>query len=104
MHNLGKPIPAMLCAAALFSVGFVLAQSTANVPKPQDKVALGQDEVKQLLLPMDTDRNGKISKREYMKFMEFEFDRLDTDRSGELDVKELIQSRLRVSHPPALGK
>jgi hypothetical protein len=39
-----------------------------------------------------------------MKFMEFEFDRLDSDRSSELDVKELIQSRLRVSHPPALGK
>jgi Ca2+-binding EF-hand superfamily protein len=34
------------------------------VSKPQDKCALGEEEVKQLLLLMDTDKNGKISKKE----------------------------------------
>ena len=67
-------------------------------PKPQDKLALGENEVKQLLLLMDTDKNGKISKKEFMTFMEKEFERLDKDKSGELDVKELAQSKLRVSH------
>ena len=67
-------------------------------PKPQDKLALGENEVKQLLLLMDTDQNGKISKQEYLKFMDAEFERLDKDKSGELDVKELTQSKLRVSH------
>ena len=47
---------------------------------------------------MDTDKNGKISKKEWMTFMEAEFDRLDTDKSGELDVKELTQSQLRPRH------
>ncbi len=75
-----------------------IAQTKAAVPKPQDKLALGEEEVKQLLLLMDTDKNGKISKAEYMKFMEAEFDRLDKDKSGDLDVKELTQSKLRVSH------
>jgi hypothetical protein len=53
---------------------------------------------------MDTDRNGKISKQEYMKFMESEFDRLDKKNNGELDVKELTESKLRVSHFAAVGK
>lgn len=47
---------------------------------------------------MDTDKSGKISKEEWMKFMESEFDRLDKDKKGQLDIKELEQSKLRVSH------
>jgi hypothetical protein len=66
--------------------------------KPKDKVALGEADVKQLLLLMDADKNGKISKEEYMKFMEAEFERLDIDKNGELDVKELTQSTFRVVH------
>jgi len=82
----------------------VLAQR-ASVPKPpQDRLALGENEVKQLLLLMDTDKNGKISKEEYMKFMEAEFDKLDKNKSGDLDVKELQQSSLRVSHFATAGK
>jgi Ca2+-binding EF-hand superfamily protein len=72
--------------------------------KPTDKLAIAEDEVKQLLLLMDTDKNGKISKHEYMNFMAAEFDRLDKDKSGELDPKELTQSQLRVSHFTHVGK
>jgi len=74
------------------------AGQRASRPRPQDKEALGENDVKQLLLLMDTDKNGKISKKEYMSFMEAEFDRLDKDKSGELDPKELTQSRFRASH------
>jgi hypothetical protein len=74
-----------------------------TVPKQQRTIALGEEEVKQLLLLMDTDKNGKISKKEFMDFMEAEFDRLDTDKSGELDVKELRLSQVRASRP-AVGK
>jgi Ca2+-binding EF-hand superfamily protein len=52
---------------------------------------------------MDTDKNGKISRQEYLNFMAAEFDRLDTDKSGELDVKELTKSQFRASRP-APGK
>jgi len=83
--------------------GTVVAQKAAT-PKPQDQLALGEAEVKQLLLLMDTDENGKISKEEWMKFMEAEFDRLDRDKSGDLDVKDLTQSKLRVSHFTTAGK
>jgi hypothetical protein len=83
--------------------GIAVAQKAA-APKPQDKLALGEDEVKLLLLLMDTDSNGKVSKQEWMKFMEAEFDRLDKNKSGDLDVKELAQFKLRVSHFADVGK
>jgi len=80
-----------------------MAQKAA-VPKPQDKLALAEEHAKELLLLIDTERKGKISKQEWMKFMEAEFDRLDKGKDGQLDVKELTQSRLRVSHFTTAGK
>ena len=62
--------------AAWAILGTAVAQESAT-PKPKDKLALGEEEVKQLLLLMDTDKSGKISKQEWVKFMEAEFDRLD---------------------------
>src|SRR5579862_4575995 len=80
----------------------VLAQKVdKSVPKKQRAIALGENEVRQLLTLMDTDKSGKISKKEFMSFMEAEFDRLDTDKSGELDVKELTRSQVRSSRPAA---
>lgn len=80
-----------------------IAQKTA-VPKQQDNVALGEDEVKQLLILMDTDGDGKVSRQEFMQFMDAEFKRLDKDGTGNLNVNELAQSRLRVSHFAAAGR
>jgi hypothetical protein len=63
---------------------------------------MGEDEVKRHLLLMDTDQNGKISKQEFMGFMEREFD-AGKDKSGELDPKELTRSKVWSSRP-APGK
>jgi hypothetical protein len=100
--------PWIIVAIAVFvaiwaMLGTAVAQK-ASVPKPQDKVELGLAEVKQLLLLMDTDKNGKISKQEWMKYMEAEFDRLDKDKTGELDAKELAQSQVGVRRVAAAGK
>jgi Ca2+-binding EF-hand superfamily protein len=59
-------------------------------------VAAGEREAKKLLLLMDTDQSGKVSKQEFMSFMEAEFARLDINKDGELDVKELTDSRVQV--------
>jgi Ca2+-binding EF-hand superfamily protein len=93
----------VLIIVVLFTASSSVESAFAQkaTPKAQDRVALGEDDVKQLLLLMDTDKNGKISKKEYMAFMEAEFNRLDTDKSGELDAKELTKSQMRVSRPPA---
>lgn len=93
---------------ALFAAAAALQMATAqkvdkSIPKWQRTLALGEDEVKELLFLMDTNKNGKISKLEFMTFMEAEFDRLDKDKSGELDPKELTESRIRAARP-AVGK
>ncbi|HEY1760539.1 MAG TPA: hypothetical protein VGG72_34510 [Bryobacteraceae bacterium] len=94
--NIAGAIVAIALAAAsggMFGTGAVRAAD-----KPKDNLAIGEADVKQLLLLMDADKNGKISRDEYMRFMQAEFDRLDKDKNGELDVKELTQSAFRVSH------
>lgn len=65
--------------------------------------SLGEGEVRQLLLLMDSDKNGKISKPEWMDVMAAEFDRLDKRKSGDLDANQLAQSSLRVSHFAGAG-
>jgi CRISPR/Cas system-associated endonuclease Cas3-HD len=102
--NIIRAIVVIAVLVATWAIlGTAVAQKAA-VPKPQDKLALGENEIKQLLLLIDTDKNGKISKQEWMKFVEAEFDRLDKDKKGHLDVEELAQSKLRVSHPVNVGK
>jgi hypothetical protein len=93
----------VVLVATWVMLGGAVAQKAA-APKAQDKLALGEEEIRQLLLLIDTDKNGKISKQEFMKFMEAEFDRLDKAKNGELDVKELAHSKLRVSHFTSVGK
>src|SRR5579883_3090904 len=51
------------------------------------------------LLPrMNADSTGRVSKQEYMRFMEAEFERLDREKKGELDVRKLTQTGLYASH------
>jgi Ca2+-binding EF-hand superfamily protein len=94
---------AVLSAATL--AGTALAQKQAT-PKQPTKDLVAEENVKQLLLLMDSDKNGKISKQEWMKFMEAQFDTLDKDQKGQLDRVELLQSTVAVKHvrPADLGK
>ena len=87
----------MAIASALLVAGATLGTASAqkaSVPKPQNNLALGEEQVKQLILLMKTDGQGKISKQEYMKFMEAEFERLDKEKKGELDVKQVAHRDL----------
>lgn len=72
---------------AFIGVSLIVASAAfgqKEVSVKPDKTAVATENVKQLLLLMDTDKNGKISKQEWLRFMDAEFDRLDTDKSGEL--------------------
>jgi EF hand len=96
-------IAILVLAAGTLPPAATAQKTDTSIPKAQRALALGQEDVKGLLLLMDTDKNGKVSKQEFMSFMEAEFDRLDKDKSGELDPKELTQSQIRV-YRPATGK
>lgn len=106
--------PGKLLAAACLAAGLLLpgaAQAIGANSAPSTNVpnspATGTDntraavdaETERLLKLMDTDKNGKVSKQEFMQFMEAEFDRLDVNKDGQLDVGEL--TRLKVK--PGVG-
>jgi hypothetical protein len=104
-----KKLVAAVLIAGLFAAGVTVKMAIAagqtptpaaqSVPAPEPgKVAAGSPEALKLLRLMDTDKNGKISRAEYMAFMKAEFDRLDVNHDGELDVKELEKSQLMAAH------
>ena len=96
-------ILALLAAASLPRTAEA-QKADKGIPKQRKTLALGEDDVRDLLLLMDIDKNGKVSKKEFLDFMSAEFDRLDKDRSGELDPKELTQSQIRPAARAAAGK
>jgi Ca2+-binding EF-hand superfamily protein len=97
MTDLRKTAACVAVAAGLIAVGTrvetaLAAQSPAadQEAKQKDKnLAAGEAEARRLLVLMDRDQNGKVSKAEFMKFMEEEFARMDKNNDGELDVTEL---------------
>ena len=75
------------------------------VQKPRDQFAQGQDQVKQLLVLASTDKNGKVSKEDFIKFVETEVDRLNLDeKSGALDTTHLVQPILHPRPFSSYGK
>lgn len=87
-----------LLGAAIALVNVAQGQKQPAPAKPPEKQTLAEANVKEMLLLMDTDKDGKISKDEWMKFMSTEFDRLDKDHSGKLDPKELEGSTMSFRH------
>ena len=75
-----------------------VAQKAAGSKTP-DRNLLGEEHAKKLLLLMDPDKNGKVSKQEWMRFMEAEFDRLDKEKRGAVDPKQLLQPAAEISQP-----
>lgn len=102
-----KIIWIVLAIVALIGTGTIVGKAWARDEGRQtvpQVMVLGEEDVKQLILLLDQDKNGKISKAEFIRFMEAEFDRLDKDKNGELDVRELRRSQVRVSPFASVGK
>ncbi len=78
--------------AAAATVKMAVAQDTKQDQAKRDQnVAAGEAEAKRLLVLMDKDKSGRVSHQEFMAYMEAEFQRLDVNKDGELDVKELTE-------------
>ena len=91
--------------AASISIEARAAQSEKSMGAPSSSDArreAARDAARELLLVMDVNKTGNISKQEWMKYMEAEFDRLDINHTGQLDFKELSRSRVQVR--PYVGK
>jgi len=78
------------------------AEQSKVIPRPQDKAAIRQEAVEQLLPLVANSTEGTISKQDWLKQMEAEFDRLDKDKTGVLNVKQISQGTPR--RPYDMGK
>ncbi len=94
MSNNRMMLVATVVLAGLAGVRALVPAATAS-PR-LDPAAAGLKDTVQLLVLMETDGSGKVSKAEFMRFMETEFDRLDKNKDGELDVRELTQPQYYV--------
>lgn len=86
-------------AVAMGTMSAIAADKPASdaALKPALDAGLQQTEV--LLALMDTDHSGKVSKEEFMSFMEKEFDLLDKNKDGVLDLNELRKLIPSLRHP-----
>jgi Ca2+-binding EF-hand superfamily protein len=50
---------------------------------------------------MDADNDGMVSKTEFMNYMSAEFDNLDVNKAGKLDITEL--KKLNITQPHTGG-
>jgi len=77
----------LVALAAMALIAGTMSTDTFAQSK-RTAVAAARD-VHQLIRMMDKDMNGTVSKDEFMQFMSQTFDRLDVNRSGELEHQEL---------------
>lgn len=73
---------AIIALLLAWSSSLTMLAQKSSVPKTQDKPALGEEDVKRLISLMDTDKDGTVSREEFMKFMEEEFKSLDKNKDG----------------------
>lgn len=112
MHSTRNIILAIIVLAGFFiaearSTTVFAAGQAAGTPTPANapaitpdapQVAAGELEAKKLLLLMDANKRGTVSKAEFMAFVGAEFERLDKNKDGMLDVRELEKSQLLTVH------
>jgi EF hand len=72
----------------------------ASLSTRDKRLAAGEEYCKKLLLLMDKNKDGKVSREEFMNYMQAEFDRLDRLKDGQLDATELTRLEVR----PYVGK
>jgi EF hand len=81
-----QPVRIIALIATSFVVGAI---STSALAASKRTAAAAERDVRQLVRLMDKDQNGVVSKDEFMAFMGETFDRLDANKSGTLEQREV---------------
>ena len=100
MRNLLRNTWAIAILTVLLATGILLTTAAAqktSVPHAQDRLSIGEEPAKQLLLVISANGRDVVTKQEYMKFAEQEFDRLDKEKKGALNVRQFSQTSLASS-------
>ena len=99
---MSKPFKAIVAAIVFLASGTTICTAlAADAPASTDNAILTTALTPLAQLPqlMDTDKSGKVSKAEFMGFMEAEFDFADENKDGELDPTDLKNLVRRITHP-----
>ena len=99
---MNKAVRMVVAIAALLLGSWLYgAAQAADAPADNDasNLSAGLTPLAQLLGLMDTDKNGKVSKDEFMHYMEAEFEYADKNHDGELDPVELKRLVQSLTHP-----
>jgi hypothetical protein len=81
-----------LVTAIILAAGIGIGISFARGDMPRnDKLAQGEPEVKQLLSVLGQDSNGMVSEKTFLNYMKAEFEKLDTNKEGVLNVRTLTR-------------
>jgi hypothetical protein len=67
----------------------VVTMPTTGFAFSKRTVAAAKSDIREVLRLMDKDVSGTVSKQEFMQFMSETFDRLDVNRSGQLEPAEM---------------
>jgi hypothetical protein len=81
----------LLAMATAVAPGMAQKRPAGTLRHP-DKLTMGEDDVKRLIVLIGWDRQDKVSRDEFLKFMEEEFARLDKDKTGQVDVEAIERS------------
>ncbi len=103
LHPMKSAMAVCLLATACTAAGNGSAHQQ-SAQEPQIAAEFEQDQTVQFLLLVETEKDGTISRQEWLKRMEEEFDRVDTDKDGVLDGREIAEAKLPVVHPRILNK
>jgi hypothetical protein len=85
----------VLLAAGIFLT--TAAAQKASVPRAQDRLTMGEEPTKELLQVISANGRDVVTKQEYMKFAEAEFDRLDKEKAGAVNVRLFSQTTVASS-------
>lgn len=86
----------MLLAAPLMVLGMAFAQSA--LADNHGKAAKGQ--AAEMMKKMDTNKDGMVSKDEFMKMMSEKFDKMDSKKMGKMDAQQLEKLFTDLSNMP----
>jgi hypothetical protein len=102
---------AVASVIAIIALGPVQGQCAGVETRPHSPTAFsasdraltaGEEWTGRLLGLMDEDKNGVVSKEEFLRFMSKEFDRLDANRNDQLEHREIMRAMCRGGRGPLL--
>jgi len=83
---------------ALVGISLIVGMlSTSALAASKRTDAAAEADVRNLLVLMDKDKNGSISKDEFLQYLSQAFDSIDVNKSGQLERNELTNARFPFS-------